>query len=532
MTFPVALQFYLTLNLLIVASFLFLRIYFSNSSLSHLHSSSLPKLKIYYATFFFVLIVAAMQWLLPHNSFLKPTAKFWSAESSKTFYTQYANNSNTTYVSLTLSNTPTTFSIHSSTPIILTILISVFTFAVTTIYRDVLSLLRIRRSSYLFKKLGSVSIYLNDDISVPFSILLDQAYVFVPTSLISKQKHFRIAIAHELQHHRQGDTLAIYFIWLLRIFFFPNPFALKICKQILEIQEFVCDEALIGRKKADSETYIRCLIEVAQTAMIKKDNLHCAMGLIFLDDRHILTRRVEKMMNTNKIHKRSQTGIFCLLLSLALTATAYAATNLVSDRRVTVKEAESFAERARLKSSFPIVVNDLVLQELNRYLGTPEGRDFMKKSLARKEVYQSLLNRKFEEYHLPEELMAVPIIESGYQNLPQSENKSWGAGLWMFIESTAQNYGLRVDSVIDERLNPEILTDAALRYISANYFRFKDYQLALLGYNIGERKVQEGISRLKTRDAWQLTRNGYGGDKYLARLMAAIMIMKNPESLD
>ncbi|MGZ3818802.1 MAG: transglycosylase SLT domain-containing protein, partial [Bdellovibrio sp.] len=107
--------------------------------------------------------------------------------------------------------------------------------------------------------------------------------------------------------------------------------------------------------------------------------------------------------------------------------------------------------------------------------------------------------------------------------------KSWGAGLWMFIESTARNYGLRVDSVVDERLNPEILTDAAMRYISANYSRFKDYQLAMMGYNIGENKVQEGINKLGSRDAWYLTRNGYEGDKYLARVMAAVLIMKNPD---
>jgi len=103
----------------------------------------------------------------------------------------------------------------------------------------------------------------------------------------------------------------------------------------------------------------------------------------------------------------------------------------------------------------------------------------------------------------------------------------------MFIKSTARNYGLQVDDQVDERLNVDLLTDAAMRYLQSNYLRFKDWHLSALSYNIGENAVQEAIRRSGSKDAWVLIRNGYENDRnYLPKLMAAILIMKNPESLN
>lgn len=130
--------------------------------------------------------------------------------------------------------------------------------------------------------------------------------------------------------------------------------------------------------------------------------------------------------------------------------------------------------------------------------------------------------------------MAVPIIESGYQNLTEGQSNTpvKAAGLWQFIPTTARNYGLRVDSQKDERLDIALNTDAAMRYLQSNNLRFKDWHLSALAYNMGERAVQKGMNSLNTRDAWTLIRNGYEGDKdYLPKLMAAILIMRSPESV-
>jgi membrane-bound lytic murein transglycosylase D len=129
--------------------------------------------------------------------------------------------------------------------------------------------------------------------------------------------------------------------------------------------------------------------------------------------------------------------------------------------------------------------------------------------------------------------MAIPIVESGYENLEQAHNKYQSAGIWQFIPRTARAYGLRVDAVADERLDPVLLTDAAARLLQAEHFSLGDWQLAALAYNMGGARVQKAIETTGSRDAWVLVRAGAEGDKgYLARLSAAALIMANPALIE
>ena len=536
MSLAQSLSLYLTLNIMVCITFLILWTSFQIFKKLGIAILSKSKLQIYYWSIILMFAMVIAQPLLPRNNFFSPTARVWSAESTKSFYHQYNDPSEAGFLTFSFHENSVSLSSQTVTSAWKWIGFALALFGGILFLKDLILLYRIKKNSYLLKKMGRVSIFLNDHIQVPFSYFLFGAQVIIPSSMIAQMTDLKIAISHELQHHRQNDTRWIYVLWTLRLVCVANPFMHLWVRQILEMQEFACDEALIGRKKVKPQSYARCLLQVAQTAIDQKKNLvcshlDCATGLILLIERNLLKRRIENMFLKQTHTKKSVTLALGFVLGLILSITAYATSNLVQDRRVTMKEAQAYAQKAKVNSNFPIVVNDLVLQELNRYLGTAEGREFMRKSLTRMESYRALVQHKLQEYQMPAELMAVPIIESGYLNLPQSENKSWGAGLWMFIESTARNYGLRVDSAVDERLNPEILTDAAMRYISANYSRFKDYQLAMMGYNIGENKVQEGINKYGNRDPWFLTRHGYDGDKYLARLMAAILIMKNPESV-
>jgi membrane-bound lytic murein transglycosylase D len=105
----------------------------------------------------------------------------------------------------------------------------------------------------------------------------------------------------------------------------------------------------------------------------------------------------------------------------------------------------------------------------------------------------------------------------------------------MFIASTARAYGLRVNDQVDQHMNEALLTDAAMRYLLANRFRFSDWQLSLLAYNVGENAVQQAINETGSRDPWVLVRNsGLSAESrnYLPKVMAAILIMKNPSSVE
>lgn len=229
---------------------------------------------------------------------------------------------------------------------------------------------------------------------------------------------------------------------------------------------------------------------------------------------------------------RKAQWIVSLCVFALLTGTAFATGNLVQDQRVTTEYAKSLADRANINSEFQVVINSEVVQALNVYVGTPTDRNKMKAALQRMEVYQNLIRSKLTEYEIPSEFIAIPIIESGYQNLEESNRRGWGAGIWMFIKSTARNFGIRVDDVQDDRLNVQLLTDAAMRYLKSNFMRFQNWNLSILSYNMGEGQVQRAINQLETRDPWKIVKvPGQHDSQYLAKLMAAIIVMKNPELL-
>jgi membrane-bound lytic murein transglycosylase D len=154
----------------------------------------------------------------------------------------------------------------------------------------------------------------------------------------------------------------------------------------------------------------------------------------------------------------------------------------------------------------------------------------MLKILHRMEQYRPMIKAKIKEYGVPAELIAIPIIESGYRNLPQNPQRSIGAGLWMFIKHTATAYGLRVNETVDERLDVLKETDAAMRLLKSEKIRFGKWPLSVLAYNAGDKIVTKGIFKTGSHNAWVLIEHGFQGEKdYLPRLMAAMIIMKNPD---
>ncbi len=424
--------------------------------------------------------------------------------------------------------------------LLITILNSVF-----QIITELLAFHRIAKKSFVVRSIGDTRIAFSDQIQIPFSFLFFKtAWIILPTQILVNKSNMRISILHELQHHRQADTRWMYIWQLMKAAVGVNP-ALGIWQSVFsEVQELKVDEKLVDQRKVTAVNYARCLIEVAETVVTDEKRLVCAAGLVFFPDRQQLKRRIESMLD-RKIGSRVAVFIIAGAFVLSMTALALGAGKLIGTRTVTLAEAQVMATIARKDSQFPIVINELVLVQLNRFLGTKQGRDFMKGSIKRMEQYRSIIEAKLKMFphKMPLELLAVPLIESGYMNKPSLKNKFKAAGLWQFIPETALIYGLRVDikaasrpdvsSVEDERLDVALSTEAALNYIWSNQLRFHDWLLAMAAYNMGENNLKIAIDKMGTEDVWQLVRAGYEGDKgYLAKLEAAILIMKNPDSLN
>ena len=176
----------------------------------------------------------------------------------------------------------------------------------------------------------------------------------------------------------------------------------------------------------------------------------------------------------------------------------------------------------------PIVLNESV-EDYIAFFNT-QLRDKFALWLARSGRYLPLMRDIFKKYGLPEDLVYVALIESGFN--PYAYSRAKAAGPWQFIKSTGKLYDLRIDNWVDERRDPIKSTDAAARHLKDLYARFGSWPLALASYNAGERKISTALVRMKTDDYWDLRNSRYirlETKGYVPKFMAATIIAKNPE---
>jgi membrane-bound lytic murein transglycosylase D len=160
-------------------------------------------------------------------------------------------------------------------------------------------------------------------------------------------------------------------------------------------------------------------------------------------------------------------------------------------------------------------------------------RSQYRKGMERAARYLPMMMEIFREHHVPTELAMLPLIESNYR--VDAVSSVGAVGLWQFMRTTAKCYGLRVDTWVDERRDPEKSTRAAAKYLSDLYAMLGDWDLALAGYYMGEYKVHKAIGKYRTRDISTLAETrafGHGAKRYVSRLKAAVVLAMNPEQHD
>jgi beta-lactamase regulating signal transducer with metallopeptidase domain len=489
--------------------------------------SSRVLLSMHYGMAMVVIACVVASSLLPAAEFFAPSARVWSSQDYQSLSTAAAPAG--AYISL--GSGTTNLDAGSVSQVWIAAVLALLAFGSVRVARDCAALRALRANSQCVRRHGRVRIWFNDRIAVPFSYWSPGgAHVVVPSDLVDKPRLVRMAIAHELQHHRQRDTVWLFFFRALTWACLLNPFVHLWTRRLGRMQEFSCDEAIAARRAWTTADYARCLLDVAARDL-HGTHYRLAIHFIRFGDPNVLIRRIEKMLQTKTrmLTRSLQVGLMCAMTAIVAVST-FAANGAVQDRRITREQAEGMASRLSGESSFRVVINDQVLHELNRYAGTPQGREFMRSALQRFEGHRSAVVDTLARNGVPSELAAIPLVESGYQNLDSSKSALSAAGIWQFLPKTAMHFGLRVDAGADERLDAARETDAAARMLKADQLRFKDWQLAVLAFNAGAKGVQSAIDAANSRDAWALIRAGHENDVgYLARVHAAVLIAANPD---
>lgn len=124
---------------------------------------------------------------------------------------------------------------------------------------------------------------------------------------------------------------------------------------------------------------------------------------------------------------------------------------------------------------------------------TTDMRSTMVAYLDRMDRYDVMISTKLEARDMPQELIFLAMIESGFN--PKAKSPVSAQGLWQFMAATGRAYGLTVSRRVDERNDPAKATDAALAYLSDLHERFGSWYLAFAAYNTGEGRVAKVMKR-------------------------------------
>jgi len=182
----------------------------------------------------------------------------------------------------------------------------------------------------------------------------------------------------------------------------------------------------------------------------------------------------------------------------------------------------------RVRFELPVADHPKVEHFVQSFSG-PGAIGFQKR-LERSGRYVPVMKEIFSEEGLPEDLVYLALIESGF--IEHAYSWARAAGPWQFIEGTGRIYGLHNDWWWDERRDPVKSTRAAARHLKNLYGQFDDWYLAVAAYNAGAGTVQRAIRKTGSKDFFELSRRHClraETQNYLPKFLATLKIARDPE---
>jgi len=177
-----------------------------------------------------------------------------------------------------------------------------------------------------------------------------------------------------------------------------------------------------------------------------------------------------------------------------------------------------------------LTITRRTLKYVNFFARTDKGRRMFETWLRRSGKFQDLIQHELREWRLPEDLIWVSMIESGFD--ARVKSPAGAVGLWQFMPATGAVYGLVQNKHVDQRKNPKLATTAAAHHLRDLYMRFGSWDLALAAYNMGYEQLLDRIDRYGTADFNELARQEALPTEtasYVPKIAAAALIANNLE---
>ena len=182
----------------------------------------------------------------------------------------------------------------------------------------------------------------------------------------------------------------------------------------------------------------------------------------------------------------------------------YTALDKEADYRPDVETSdEVIIERLR---TMPVAIempfNSVVRNYIDMYTG--KKRSLVESMLGMSLYYMPIFEEALERHKLPVDLRYIPVIESAL--VPQAVSKAGAAGLWQFMPATGKGLGLEINSLVDQRRDPYLASDAGARYFKQLYNTYKDWSLVIAAYNCGPGNVNKALRRVGEgkHDFWDI----------------------------
>ncbi len=190
------------------------------------------------------------------------------------------------------------------------------------------------------------------------------------------------------------------------------------------------------------------------------------------------------------------------------------------------------SDESRILSQWPANVSDGTLRRAAENVRFQAGlSDRFRAGLVRSGKWRPFVTKALKERGVPQQLVALPHVESSYN--PKAYSRVGAAGMWQFMRSTGRLF-MRIDNVVDERLDPYVSSDAAARLLARNREITGTWPLAITAYNHGAGGMQRAARTLGTTDIGEIVRRyrsrsfGFASRNFYASFLAASRIDREP----